>query len=127
MKRMTTWLKCQYWIVLKVLTSYIGSVCVFLTPFADLSFRTSMKHTLKLDFYLKNRRELSKLWCVEVYLMLNLSSDFAHLIFIMTIWLNNLSRKVLDIGAHIHISIMRKAGFHWGLPSLRSKILHRKS
>ena len=47
--------------------------------------------------------------------------------FTMFIWLNSLSSEALDIGVHIHISIMSKAGFHWGLSSLRQKILAQKS
>ena len=47
--------------------------------------------------------------------------------FTMFIWLNSFSSEALDIGAHIHISIMSKAGFHWGLSSLKPKIVAQKS
>ena len=61
MKKMTTWLRSQNWVVLRFLIFYIGSVCVFPGSFAGLSFRTGIQHTLKSDFYEKNRRELLKL------------------------------------------------------------------
>ena len=122
MKRMTTGFGSQNWVVLKFLTLYTGSACVFLAPFPGLSLWNSNQHTLKRDFYEKNRRELLKLWCAEVRLTL-ICQPICTLDFTVLIWLNSLFSETLDIGEHIFISIMSKTGFHWELLSLRSKIL----
>ena len=63
--------------------------------------------------WIKSRGKFETLMCRSAF-NAEFVKWFRTFDFTMFIWLNSLSSEALDIGAHMYISIMNKAGFHWG-------------